>query len=183
MQLSYFLFKKINKTVDVLNETLNNHIKNRDDELNKIKSNAKIIINNYQEKIDNNTKEINDKISAKFKGRKTCHTPEIRRIISIKMRDLRLEETRNKTFDEVGIGIKKKRILQEQNGCCLNCGLTHWMGEPIKFEIDHIDGNNSNNLRENLRVLCPNCHSLTPTWRKKKTTRLEGAGEPIRLST
>ena len=42
------------------------------------------------------------------------------------------------------------------------------MGKPIKFEIDHIDGKHDNESRNNLRILCPNCHSMTDTWRKKK---------------
>jgi len=37
-------------------------------------------------------------------------------------------------------------------------------GKP-PLEIDHIDGNSTNNSEENLRLLCPNCHSLTPTWK------------------
>ena len=40
--------------------------------------------------------------------------------------------------------------------------------EKIKLEVDHIDGDKYNNSRENLRLLCPNCHSTTPTWRKPK---------------
>ncbi len=36
------------------------------------------------------------------------------------------------------------------------------------MELDHIDGDNKNNLKENLRLLCPNCHAKTPTWRKRK---------------
>lgn len=34
----------------------------------------------------------------------------------------------------------------------------------IPLQVDHIDGDSSNNLEENLRLLCPNCHSLTPTY-------------------
>jgi hypothetical protein len=39
------------------------------------------------------------------------------------------------------------------------------MGNPIVLEIDHIDGNNQNHSLDNLRYLCPNCHSQTSTWR------------------
>lgn len=34
----------------------------------------------------------------------------------------------------------------------------------VPLQIDHIDGNSNNNIEENLRLLCPNCHSLTPTY-------------------
>lgn len=51
---------------------------------------------------------------------------------------------------------------------CSRCKNRHWMGEDIPLELDHIDGNHDNNEFENLRVLCPNCHALTPTHRRKK---------------
>jgi 5-methylcytosine-specific restriction endonuclease McrA len=50
------------------------------------------------------------------------------------------------------------------------CGITNsWNGNPIQLEVDHIDGDWYNNVLENLRFLCPNCHSQEPTnksWRK-----------------
>jgi len=52
---------------------------------------------------------------------------------------------------------------------CKGCELKdEWMGKPIKLEVDHIDGSWQNNLKENLRFLCPNCHSQTDTFFKKK---------------
>lgn len=50
---------------------------------------------------------------------------------------------------------------------CWQCGWDeiHPVTGVVPVEIDHIDGNSSNNNLENLRVLCPNCHSLTPTFR------------------
>ena len=49
--------------------------------------------------------------------------------------------------------------------CCETCSLTEWNNAHITLELDHIDGNRTNNLLENLRWLCPNCHSQTPTFR------------------
>ena len=51
---------------------------------------------------------------------------------------------------------------------CANCGCDgHWQGGKIALDLDHIDGDNTNNLMSNLRYLCPNCHALTPTYRGK----------------
>ena len=48
---------------------------------------------------------------------------------------------------------------------CIKCGNDGtWMGEKITLEIDHIDGDWTNNLQTNLRFLCPNCHSQTPNY-------------------
>ena len=48
---------------------------------------------------------------------------------------------------------------------CLRCGLVDWQGFPIPLELDHVDGDRTNNELLNLRLLCPNCHALTPTYR------------------
>ena len=51
---------------------------------------------------------------------------------------------------------------------CSNCGCDgHWQNGIISLELDHINGDNTNNLIENLRYLCPNCHALTETYRGK----------------
>lgn len=48
---------------------------------------------------------------------------------------------------------------------CLFCGLEEeWNGQPITLQIDHINGNNKDNRIENLRILCPNCHTQTDTF-------------------
>lgn len=37
--------------------------------------------------------------------------------------------------------------------------------QTIPLEVEHIDGNYQNNTEDNLTILCPNCHSLTPTYK------------------
>lgn len=60
----------------------------------------------------------------------------------------------------------RKRILLEQKGHrCERCGLADWMDQPIPVELDHIDGNSDNNSAENLRLICPNCHAQTETYK------------------
>ena len=65
---------------------------------------------------------------------------------------------------------KLKKYLLEENvfqPVCSSCSLTTWLTGKIPLELDHIDGNNSNNQLSNLRLLCPNCHALTDTYRGK----------------
>lgn len=62
---------------------------------------------------------------------------------------------------------------------CAECGIgSVWNSNPLSLQLDHKDGDNTNNLPENLRWLCPNCHSQTKTFagknnknKKKKTTK------------
>jgi Zn finger protein HypA/HybF involved in hydrogenase expression len=50
---------------------------------------------------------------------------------------------------------------------CSQCSISEWNGIDITLEIDHINGDNSDNRIENLRYLCPNCHSQTATYKGK----------------
>ena len=62
------------------------------------------------------------------------------------------------------------RLISEgyKDAKCECCGITEWNNQTAPLEVDHIDGNNSNHRLENLRILCPNCHSQTSTHSCKK---------------
>lgn len=54
---------------------------------------------------------------------------------------------------------------------CECCGNTKWLGQPIKLELHHVNGNHNDNRLENLQMLCPNCHAYTDNYRGKNITQ------------
>jgi 5-methylcytosine-specific restriction endonuclease McrA len=66
----------------------------------------------------------------------------------------------------------RKRLFSEKlkDEKCEICGIEQWLGKRIALELDHIDGNRYNHNIDNLRILCPNCHSQTDTYRGKNKT-------------
>ena len=75
----------------------------------------------------------------------------------------------------------RKRLIKENilSARCAVCGLNEWLGEKIPLELDHIDGCRENNSLGNLRLLCPNCHSRTPTYRGRNIAARRLRVEPV----
>lgn len=70
------------------------------------------------------------------------------------------------------------RYLIERDGYkCQQCGVDKWNNNFLTLDIDHIDGNNKNNIPTNLRFLCPNCHRQTPTWGNNRMSKIPKAYE------
>jgi len=67
----------------------------------------------------------------------------------------------------------RKRLLREgvKEHRCERCGITEWFGEPVPLELDHINGIYNDHRLENLRLLCPNCHAQTDTFRGRNKRR------------
>ncbi len=65
--------------------------------------------------------------------------------------------------------VLKYRLIKEgyKKHKCEKCSGTTWLGELIPIELHHIDGDRSNNLIENLQILCNNCHTLTENYKSK----------------
>ena len=65
----------------------------------------------------------------------------------------------------------KKYLIDTRGHKCEVCERTTWINNPIPLEVDHIDGNNQDNNLKNLRLICPNCHSQTDTYKSKNYGR------------
>ena len=75
-----------------------------------------------------------------------------------------------KTSFEYGkLGNHKGYLIEERGYACEGCSLSEWLGRPITLELEHIDGDNQNNIKQNLKLLCPNCHSFTDTWKGRNS--------------
>lgn len=62
----------------------------------------------------------------------------------------------------------KEKLFQEREYKCECCGISTWNNQKLILQVHHIDGNHNNNTRNNLQILCPNCHSQTENWTFKK---------------
>jgi len=129
-----------------------------------------------------NREEINKKVSESLRGRESWVPKEHRRGFSkeqqIKGGLVSAQKIREKVlrlWREEGKLCKnaiKDMILKEQNCRFSICGIEPmWNGKPMIFILDHIDGDNENNSRENLRLVCSNCDSQLPTYKNKNKNR------------
>lgn len=74
-------------------------------------------------------------------------------------------------FSYGGKGPHKRLLIEERGHACECCGLDVWLDEPITLELEHSNGDRQDNTRANLKLLCPNCHSKTSTWRGRSINK------------
>lgn len=70
--------------------------------------------------------------------------------------------------NKIRIRLIEEGIKEAKCECCNN---TEWLGKPISLEVDHINGNSADHRLDNLKILCPNCHAQTDTYRGKNIKR------------
>jgi len=83
-----------------------------------------------------------------------------------KTRDIE-EYTSNKVpmqSDKLKIRLINEGYLEPK---CNMCGISRWLDGEVPLQLDHKNGNKDDNSLRNLRLLCPNCHALTPQYRLK----------------
>jgi len=76
----------------------------------------------------------------------------------------------------------RRWYLRQKEYKCDSCNLKTWQEKEIVIELDHINGDRYDNRIENLRLLCPNCHSQTDNYKSKNKKRYE-CGSPTNRST
>lgn len=124
-------------------------------------------------KKNNLLKEIED-----LKNRSNCQRKE--KLLSI---DFERKFENDEVFiknSKYNRGSLKKRIIKEHllEYKCALCGNTgNWNGKELVLQLDHINGINNDNRLENLRFLCPNCHSQTETYSGKSKKNLKKSKE------
>lgn len=85
--------------------------------------------------------------------------------VKSKLSDILIENSSFSSTHHLKHRLYKENLLKEE---CSICGIKNWQGVLLSFHLDHINGEHTDNRIENLRILCPNCHSQTQTYSGKK---------------
>lgn len=84
----------------------------------------------------------------------------------IPLEDILIENSTYKNTSRLKERLIKENYLEYKCAICGNVGI--WQNKPLTLQLDHINGNHQDNRLENLRLLCPNCHTQTETYGSKR---------------
>ena len=101
-----------------------------------------------------------------LKGRHNPHVPKI------PLEEILVENSTYLATDTLRRRLLRAGLFEHR---CSSCRLTEWFGDPIPLELDHINGKKTDNRIGNLRMICPNCHAKTPTYRGRNIKRRDDA--------
>lgn len=79
---------------------------------------------------------------------------------------------------KIKLRLIKEGLLQRK---CYKCGISEWLGKQLSLELEHKNGDRYDNRIENLELLCPNCHSLTLTYRGRGKGKNKSHGYLVAL--
>lgn len=80
------------------------------------------------------------------------------------LEDILVENSSYANISSLKSRILKANLMEYK---CAICGIYEWNGRPLSLQLDHINGVHNDHRLENLRFLCPNCHSQTDTYAGK----------------
>ncbi len=130
-----------------------------------------------KQKASNSIKIFRSTLTAEDEKKMTFGGKSIKELIDIRKRNSeaskeskfnqKMERILTSKFSCLSINEKRIFLMNKQSCKCSICGCLDWNNKPITFELDHISGIRSDESEDNLRLICPNCHSQTDTYKGK----------------
>jgi len=88
----------------------------------------------------------------------------------IALEEILIESSKYTSTYHLKSRLLKAELLEYE---CSSCSISEWQSKPLTLHLDHINGVNNDNRLENLRLLCPNCHSQTSTYCGKNKNKCD----------